>query len=122
MLRGLNMPTGGNMLPLRRPFWFGSDGVKFGRYTWRRDSVHLSQVGNVTVYADVPGFLNPSTLFESARPDIVFVKDNTYHIIELTICFESNLVKSHEYKRRMHECIQDYVIDKNFDVVLYPGI
>ncbi|XP_057294911.1 uncharacterized protein LOC130623439 isoform X2 [Hydractinia symbiolongicarpus] len=23
------MPTGGNMLPLRRPFWFGSDGVKF---------------------------------------------------------------------------------------------
>ncbi|XP_057306639.1 uncharacterized protein LOC130644881 [Hydractinia symbiolongicarpus] len=26
------MPTGGNMLPLRRPFWFGSDGVNFTHF------------------------------------------------------------------------------------------
>ena len=73
-----------------------------GRYTWRHDSIlytianHLNQVGNAMIYADIAGFQNPSSLFRSIRPDIVMAVGKTYHVIELTVCFETNLLKSHE--------------------------
>ena len=48
------------------------------------------------------------------------VINQTYHVIELTVCFETNLLKSHEYKRDKYKNIHEEVINKNVEVLLYP--
>ena len=44
----------------------------------------------------------------------------TYHVIELTVCFETNMFKSHEYKAEKYKNIDKNVIDKNAKIILYP--
>ena len=39
-----------------------------------------------------------SQLFTSQRPDIVILDGDEMIVIELTICFETNTLKSREYK------------------------
>ena len=83
---------------------------------------HLAELvtENCTLYADIEGFKNPSSLFESVRPDIVLIINNVYHIVKLTVCFETNLLKSHDYKARKYKNIGEDVINKNVIIKLYP--
>ena len=80
--------------------------VQSGRYTWRHDSIlytlchYLSMLGSCgyTIYSDLLGFKNPAELFKNLRPDIVLLKDDNLTTIELTCCFETNLINSRNYK------------------------
>ena len=67
---------------------------------------------NCALYADIEGFKNPSSLFESVGPDIVLIINNVHHIVELAVCFETNLLKSHDYKARKYKNIGEDVINK----------
>ncbi len=83
------------------------------RYTWRHNNV-LSQIktsitsvienDDITVYCDLPGsghFTIPPDLVPTTdRPDLVIIDrlQKEIHILELTVCFESNQKKAHEYK------------------------
>ena len=80
--------------------------VNEGRYTWRHDSVlwtmlyYINQLQNkgYKVFADVQGYPSTSELFSNHRPDIALKKNDEIVSIELTICFETNIIKSREYK------------------------
>ena len=74
------------------------------RYKLRHDAILLiicnwiKSVSAVSIYADIPGFEPLSVLFQSLRPDIAIVKAKVIYICELTVCHESNMIKSREYK------------------------
>ena len=54
---------------------------------------------SMKLYVDIPGYCTPEGLFTSGnRPDLVLETENCIFALELTICFETNLVKSREYK------------------------
>jgi hypothetical protein len=57
---------------------------------------------DVVLYVDLPGYKQPSLLFNRYKPDISLVLDRSILILELTICHESNLNKSKEYKARKY--------------------
>ena len=98
------------------------------RYTWRHNSVlytivsHLSSLvqENCVLCVDIEGYKNPSVLFNNIRPDIVLVIGNVYHVIKLTVYFEMNLLKSHNYKMNKYSNINSEVVDKNAICKLYP--
>jgi len=52
------------------------------------------------LYADLPDnpYLQVRDLFKNYRPDIAVVTAVNIFVLELTVCHESNFVKSHEYK------------------------
>ena len=52
------------------------------------------------LYADLPDnpYLQVRDLFKHYRPDIVVLTEVNICVLELTICHESNFVKSHDYK------------------------
>ena len=85
-----------------------------GRYTWRHDSIlytllhYIQQLTNFgfEIYADLQGFRPPTQLFNRFRPDIVLVKENEITAIELTCCFETNIIKSNEYKKMKYENLE----------------
>ncbi|CAB4021333.1 Hypothetical predicted protein [Paramuricea clavata] len=64
-----------------------------GRFTWRHDSVlnflasTLTAVKNSTLYAYIPGFMNPSVITgDRLRPDLLLVTENRcLYILELTV-------------------------------------
>ena len=102
--------------------------VRDGRYNWRHDSIlstlvnymsYLSQHG-FKMYADLNGFRSPSELFKSYRPDIVLRKNDKLFIFELTVCFETNTLKSRNYKINRYKDIEKdavaplYVAEKYF--------
>ncbi len=77
------------------------------RYLWRHNSVlncivyYLSSIITNTrrLYADLPGHEGTDNLFTSnKRPDLVFATVSKIYIIELTVCFETNLISSRDYK------------------------
>ena len=75
-----------------------------GRYTWRHNSVlknlveYLSSVKkDLSFYADVDGFENPSIIAGlEVRPDMIIVNSTirAIYVIELTIGFETNITKN----------------------------
>ena len=75
-----------------------------GRYTWRHNSVlknlveYLSSVKkDLSFYADVDGFENPSIIAGlEVRPDMIIVNTTIrpIYVIELTIGFETNITKN----------------------------
>ena len=81
-----------------------------GRFTWRHDSVlnflasTLTAVQNSTLYADIPGFVNPSVITgDRLRPDLLLVTENRcLYILELTIGYESNLQVNANRKRQKY--------------------
>ncbi|CAB3984581.1 Hypothetical predicted protein [Paramuricea clavata] len=92
-----------------------------GRFTWRHDSVlnflasTLTAVKNSTLYADIPGFMNPSVITgDRLRPDLLLVTENRcLYILELTVGYESNLLvnanrKSQKYRDLINEQEADY--------------
>ncbi|CAB4018164.1 Hypothetical predicted protein [Paramuricea clavata] len=81
-----------------------------GRFTWRHDSVlnflasTLTAVKNSTLYADIPGFMNPSVITgDRLRPDLLLVTENRcLYILELTVGYESNLQVNANRKRQKY--------------------
>ena len=43
-------------------------------------------------------FKQCNDLFTGLRPDLAFIKDNTVYVLELTICHETNIISSRNYK------------------------
>ena len=71
------------------------------------------------LYVDIPGHFNTDLLFSCPqRPDIVLVTSLKMYIIELTICFETNLKKSREYKSTRYQYLAENVFDKTKDIEL----
>ena len=91
---------------------FCNTALKEGRYTWRHNSVmstmlwYLKQLNGINVLADLPGHRNPAELFTASRPDIVLYDKNTLTIVELTVCFDTNPIKSRNGKIVKYSDIQ----------------
>ena len=88
------------------------------RYTWRYNSVlktissHLQSVLtplNASLYVDVPGYLNPSEIFESARPDFLVVCGDSVSAVELTCCFKLNAKKARDYKPTQYQELEKHM-------------
>ena len=89
------------------------------RYKWRHDSILwtlLKKIGasaeeDTKLYADCDEVNFPCTsdLFESQRPDIVIVKGTKIWALELTVCFETNTVKSRDYKRNRYKNLKSQI-------------
>lgn len=94
-----------------------SASVALDRYKQRHDKVLLLLVSwlrsvtssEQTVYCDLPGDPNEVTdLFHNRRPDIAIMNDSSVNTLELTICHESNLVLSKQYKTEKYENLSDF--------------
>jgi len=81
-----------------------------GRYTWRHNAVLRFLLSVIlpglspqhTIYADLPGHRSPSELYTDILPDITVVHGFDAHILELTCCYETNLVASRDNKARKY--------------------
>ena len=97
-----------------------------GRHTWRHDSVlnfianTLSALPSCSIYADLPAFLSPSLVTgDSLRPDLLLItKNNTLHILELTIGFETNIKVNSDRKalkyNPLHQDLRSKYIQTKF--------
>ena len=74
------------------------------RYTWRHNSVlktiasHLQSVLtplNASLYVDIPGYLNPSEIFELTRPDLLVVCGDS---VSAYLLFRTYTKKARDYK------------------------
>ena len=101
------------------------------RYEWRHDSVIQTIINNLVtiasdtcrLYADINGYECPRTLFKSkrpneknpemyrSRPDIIICERNCITLIELTCPFETNLLKSHDYKITKYQNLRSAFIN-----------
>ena len=80
--------------------------VQSGRYTWRHDSILFTICHYLSCWRDVViGFMQTYWVTkillnysENLRPDIAFLKHDSHVSIELTCCFETNLINSQNYK------------------------
>ena len=79
---------------------------------WRHNSVlktiasHLQSVLtplNASLYVNIPGYMNPSEIFEAARPDLLVVCGNSISAIQLTCCFKLNMKKARDYKATRYQ-------------------
>ena len=94
---------------------------------WRHNSVlncivyYLSSIITNTrrLYADLPGHEGTDNLFTSnKRPDLVFATVSKIYIIELTVCFETNLISSRDYKISRYAHLKENCIEQNKEVEL----
>ena len=100
------------------------EAVSNGRYTWRHDFIlftichYLTALENFGFksFADLAGFKNSEILFHGLRPDIVVKKGNKLTVIELSCCYETNFVKTCNYKVKRYSKLQDLCVDKNIRV------
>jgi len=77
-----------------------------GRYTWRYNAIlrllaehiapHIQAPSQLLV--DLQGYDDPSTLYLDILPDITVVHEDVASILELTCCYEKNMLASKEYK------------------------
>ena len=82
-----------------------------GRYTWRHNSVlkalasFLLPRGIGELYVDLVGFCSPSEVTgDSKRPDMLIVRpDGTLYLVELTVCYETNMPKNAQIKSNRYE-------------------
>ena len=63
-----------------------------------------------TLYVDLPGskYMQVSDIFSSLRPDMAIVKDNLVFVLELTICHESNVIASKQYKEHKYKNLNEF--------------
>ena len=94
---------------------FHKTALNQARYTWRHNSVlktiasHLQSVLtplNASLYVDIPGYLNPSEIFESGRPDLLVVCGDSVSAIELTCFFYLNTKKARDYKATRYQKLE----------------
>ena len=95
-----------------------------GRWYWRHDSILVnisrivSKIPSVKVYCDIENseFLTPSVIIgDSERPDIVVIKERECKVIELTVGFETNILKNSERKRKKYTELMKR-LSKDYDV------
>ena len=62
------------------------------------------------MYADLSdqNVLPVCDLFQSFCPDIAIVSCNSVEILELTVCHETNLISSSNYKKHKYQDISDF--------------
>lgn len=105
-----------------------------GRYTWRHNSIlqeiykTLSSVGDSwSILVDLPDNMSgPSTvpchiLPTSQKPDLVLLNNDTKHIVlvELTVCFESGILKAEERKKDRYASLICDLQDTGYSAKLY---
>jgi Reverse transcriptase (RNA-dependent DNA polymerase) len=75
-----------------------------------------------TIFIDLPGsgFRQTHELFVGVRPDMALMKNNEILAIELTICHETNLESSKNYKRDKYKNLSSYKAEiiKNCKILL----
>ena len=93
------------------------------RYNYRHDSILLNIVKSISqsdkrrLYADVKGYVSPSTITgEDYRPDIIIVDDKVLYVLELTVGFETNMGLNAMYKQRRYKAILDLLKRDYVDV------
>ena len=63
-------------------------------------------------FADIPEYKSPSAIFISRRPDIVVKLANRIETLELTVCHETNVISSKQYKTDKYALLrQDLIAD-----------
>ncbi len=72
------------------------------RICWLTSIKSASQLYAVLSDTDVVPICD---LFNNYRPDLAIVDCNSIHILELTVCHETNFVSSHEYKSHKYKNI-----------------
>ena len=82
-------------------------------YEWINLSLTSSK-SHYKLFADLEGpqFVHVDTVFKTLRPDIVLVDKQRVVTLELTVCHESNLCKSRQYKTDRYK---DIVTNLNAD-------
>ena len=82
------------------------------RFTSRHNSVldflarALQSVHGYNLFADLPGFRSPSVITgDSFRPDLLlaFSNNSILYVVELTVCYESNLESNIKRKRNKYQ-------------------
>ena len=98
------------------------------RFKIRHDTVLLmishwinSRLPNQTVFADLPQFSSTNIIFDTYRPDLAIIIKSVIIVMELTICHETNLKLSGEYKKGKYRNLNENLLDiyKNCDVKLF---
>ena len=82
-----------------------------GGYTWRHNSIlkalasFLLPCSIGELHLDFEGFRSPSEVTgDSKRPDMLIVRpDGTLHLVELTVCYETNMPKNAQIKSNRYE-------------------
>ena len=98
------------------------------RYNWRHDSVLMNIIKTISslpatdIFCDIEGFSNPSAITGfTERPDIVVRQREKLFVLELTVGFETNLVKNFERKKKRYEALIKRLSD-SFDSVNYVNL
>ena len=62
---------------------------------------------NQSLYADLAdaNVLPVCDLFCNCRPDLAICDLNSIHVLELTVCYETNMIASNEYKKNKYKNI-----------------
>ena len=95
-----------------------------GRYTWRHNSAlqvlanYFRANSGLSLYVDLPCFHSPSIITgDMFRPDLILVTtDKKIYILELTVCFETNLEVNAERKRAKYQSLEENLKTKYKDV------
>ena len=68
--------------------------------------------GTPIIYADLvqANVLPVADLFNNYRPDIAIVDSNSICTLELTVCHETNVLSSRDYKRDKYKNIAVFVL------------
>ena len=75
---------------------------------------------NSQVYVDnIKVFPLPGQLFVLSRPDLVVVSRDVYYVVELQVCFETNVIKLNEYKTKIYDDSCRKVINKHVKLELF---
>ena len=84
------------------------------RYNWRHHSFlsNLSSIiprnSSISFFCDIPGFTSPSLITgERYRPGMIIEKGNILWVLELTIGFETNILKNMQWKRDHYKILID---------------
>ena len=99
-----------------------------GRYNWRHDSVLLflsktfASVMDVRIYADLNGYDSPCIYTtDDDRPDLLVFYRNTVYVLELTVGFETNMLKNAERKNlRYTKLMRRFKIE--YETVLFVNL
>ena len=85
------------------------------RYLLRHNSIlntqhhYVSQVDGFDIFVHLPRYENLSNVFyDAVRPDIVLKRNHHIVVIELTCCFETNLLHSINFKIEKYKNIKNY--------------
>ena len=110
-----------------------STSLNQGRYTWRHNSIlrHTlttikgligSENNDITIFSDLAGFtttrgtLPVNVIVSKLKPDMVIYNrhENSIHLVELTVPFETNINKAHDRKLKKYLDLVSDIADNGF--------